>query len=329
MYKERLKGLTAKIESTRLTDALPAIGTDGIQLDDHIWSVIEIGYMEDNLRENLAQAGLGRAGTGAPGGRYGHITVTFPIRGCTAAFADAGPRPDEDVLLRICGLQATVDESVGTETVTYTPRSEGHETATVYAYSSGSLYKMVGCQATLTGLRLTPNTYMQATIDIWGAIIDDPTDVAHPTIVYPQKSITPPVVQGAAFSMNGYTFADFMTCTLETRTTLVPLPRGNAAGGHFGYEITDYNPHLMATVDKVALSSFNPYELHQNGTLFAISFGPIGTTQYNRLSFACSSARMVNVPHSAQDGLPMWDLEARLQNTDEETPDDAFTLTYS
>lgn len=326
-FKERLKGLTAKLESTYLTDSVPTITEDGIQIEENIWGEIEIDYLEENLREQMAQAGLGRAGEGMPAGQYGHVTVTVPIKGTDAAFS-ASKLPEMDVLLRMAGMTSTLDATPATENIIYTPRSSGFESASVYAHSSGSVYELVGCFAQLTELSLLPAQYGRATLEIWG-VVSDIVDLAHPAITYIEKAVKPPNITSAGLTLNSFDLADFSSFILDMRTELPARPRGNAAGGHAGYEIVDWDPHARIIADKTALSSFNPYTLRSAGTRFAWDIGVIGATQWNRYAITGSAGRMVGHPHTAEDGMPMWDMLVRLENSDEETADDAFAITFT
>ena len=329
MANIRLKALAAKIESTYKTSSTPVVADDAIQVEENFWNNIEVDYLEQNLREDLAVTGLGVAGLGCPDGRYCHITVTVALKGCGAAFS-ASLTPEVDTLFRIAGLTSTVDATPGTENVVYTPRSSGFESATVLAYSADALYTVVGCRAQLTSLVLVPGQIGRATFDIWGVLVTDPTDTAIPgTLAYDNMTTKPYNVKGAGLTLNSVDLADFSNFTFEMRTLLAAKPRGNDADGHAGYAITQYNPHFRVVVDKPAFSSINPYELRQAGTLFAWDFGTIGTVQYNKYAMSGTKGRVVGHAHQDEDNLAMYDLEVRCQNSDSVTADDSFTITFT
>ena len=54
----RLEGLTAKIESTYKTDPTPTVGANGVQVEETLHDNAEWGYVEENLRGNLAGSAL-------------------------------------------------------------------------------------------------------------------------------------------------------------------------------------------------------------------------------------------------------------------------------
>lgn len=326
----KLKGLTAKIEGTYLTDSTPAIGTDGIQVEDDLWGSIEWGYLEENLRDNLAQAGLGRAGKSRPDGRWAHITAPVALKGTGQAYATGSVAPEADVLLRISGLEATHVDTGGSETVTYTPRSTGFESASVYAYSSGAQFNLVGCFAQLSEISFMPGQLIIATFDIWG-VLDAISDTTHPTITYAYKDVQPPTCTAAGLTMNSYDPDDFSSFMFNMNTSLPERNRGNAtagSGGHAGYQITDWDPQFTAIIEKPPLASFNYYDLRDLGTLFAWDIGPVGPAQYNQITLSGPAGRVIDAPHSDDDGFAMVDLTVRCQNTDSETPDDAFSLLF-
>lgn len=314
MEKTRLKGLTAKIETVFKQDAMPAPETDGIQLEDNIWASIEWGFLEENLRPQLAQLGFGRTGGARPSGRFCHITAPVAFKGTAAALTDAN-RPELDVLLRIAAHQATVDATVGMEAITYTPRSSGFESATVYAYSSGSLFKVAGARATLSQISILPNQIVRFVFDIWGVLKDDPSDVALPSIDYPHADVEPPVAKDEGLTLAGFDPAGFSTATFEQRLQLPAKQAGNDPDGHAGYEPTDWDPHFRTTIAKPPKASFDYVGLRSAGTRFAWDIGPIGSANYNRLTLSGPSARIVEGPHSDQDGFAMVDLLMRCENS--------------
>jgi hypothetical protein len=323
----RVKGLTGKIESTYMTDATPAAGTDAIQVEEHMWSEMEVNYLEENMRDNLAMAGMGRAGLTNPEGRFARLPVTVALKGSGSAYS-ATSDLELDVLMRCAGFAAAVDATPGTETITYTPRSDTFESATFYVYGAGMLHKLVGCRAALTALTFNPGQHIRATFDIMGVVLDDPADQAIPAFTYALKGVRPPTVKSAGLTLNSYDPSDFRTATLEMRTEIVSLPGGNYANGHGGFEIVDWDPHLRVSLDKPPTASFNPWALREAGTTFAWDVGPVGPAQYNRVTISGASGRVVGNPHAADGSLALVDLDIRLQNTDEETPDTALTIVF-
>lgn len=322
MDKIRLRALLAKIEDTYKTDSVPVVTDDGIQMEDR--PEIEWGYLEENTREELSHLSFGRTGLSQPGGPFGHITVTVAIKGTALAYAEV-VRPEFDVLMRMAAHSAVVDETVSSESVTYEPIQSSFESASVYAYTANSLFKLVGCRAILTNITILPAQIARATFDIWG-VLTGITDIALPTVVYPYKTVKPPIVVAAGFTVDTFDPADFSSFIFEQRLQLPARPRGNDADGHAGYEPTDYDPRFVAIVDKIALASFNWFTLRREGTTFAWDIG-VGSTQYNKMTISGPAARIVDAPFSDVEGFAMIDLTCRCEHTDEEATD-AYTILF-
>lgn len=308
MKRVKLTGLTAKIETVYGTDAVPAVATDGIQLEEHLWASIETDFLERNLRENVAGTRMGRQGSAQPSGRFAKITAAVVVKGAGAAYS-AALRPELDVLLRASGLAAAVTATAGAEKIAYTPIDDGHESATVYAYAAGQLFKVLGCQGRITGYSAIAARIGVLTFELMGLLAGDPTDVALPSIAYPRRDVKPPVVDAAALTLNGYG-AQFASATWEQNLTLTARPRGNAPGGHAGYVITDYDPQLSAQIDAPDLAAFNAWALERAATEFAWSLA-VGATQYNRLTLSGSNGQIIKVPQEDKDSLAMLGLKLR------------------
>ncbi|HEX8276030.1 MAG TPA: hypothetical protein VF615_25560 [Longimicrobiaceae bacterium] len=317
----RLTGLLAKIETEYGTDSLPVPGTNGIQLEEHIWSNIDVDHLEQNERKDVAGARMGRHASAQPSGRFAKLTLTVGVKGAGAAYA-AATRPEMDVLLRIAGFQATVDATATSESITYVPIDEAHESATLYAYSAGSLFKVVGCRGRLVSLTSIPARICIARFEVMGLLLEDPTDVALPAIVYAGRNVKPPVSdQVVTLGTYGAPSGSF---TLEFNTELPAKPRGGTPGGHAGYDIMGYDPTAKVQIDSPTKAVWNPWAIHAAGTLFAWEHA-IGGSQYNRLTIAGPAARILKVPPEDQSGHAMLGIQLAMHHAD---PDPAVTLTF-
>lgn len=321
MKRTRLDGLLAKIETVYATDSVPVVGTDGIQLDEHIWGSIETDFLERNSRENATGTAMGRHGGGQPTGRWAKITVTAALKGAGAVYA-AGVRPEIDVLLRASALQGVLTAGAGSEKWDYTPRSDAHESATLYAYAAGSLFKIVGCRGKVSISTISAKIGL-IKIELMGLLVDNPTDIALPSITYPRRAVKPPVAASAALTLNGFGPA-WKSLDFEMKTDIQPRPRGNAAGGHAGYEVLDYEPGFTVMIDSPDKSAFDAWALEAAGTEFAWSLN-VGGTQYNRWKLTGPAGRVVRVPPQADGGFAMLNLGIQALNGAATPP---FTLTF-
>lgn len=322
MKRVKLTGLLAKIEAVYGVDSLPVAGTDGIQLEEHIWNQVETDYLERNLRENATGNRMGRHGGAQPSGRFGKVTLSVALKGAGVAYA-AAVRPELDVLLRICGLGATVTAAVGTEKIEYAPIDSAHESATLYAYSAGTLYKMVGCRGRITGVSLTAGQISRVSIEVMGLVAGNPTDVALPAITYPRKAVKPPVLAAAAALLNAIG-VNYKSANWEQNLELAARPRGNAADGHAGYEVADYDPQFTIQVESPDKSVFNPWALEAAATEFPWEL-VTGGVQYNRAKIAGGNGQIIRVPGEEDSNLAMLGLRVRCLHG-AATP--AFTITF-
>lgn len=324
MPSVRVKGITAKIESTYGGDASPTPADDGIQVAENFFAEMTWGYLEENRGEDYASGGMGVAGSISPSGRWARIPLVVPLKGVSGGPYADGNRPEWDVLARIGGLSATVDATPGSEAINYKPRSDGFESATVYAYAAGLLYKLVGCHATLS-LEFTPNRPPMLRAEVAGILDGDPTSTALPAITYKHLAVPPPIVRNSAMTINGYGVADFDQFDLDMQTVMAEKGRGNAAKGHAGYEITNWDPAIQTRIDIPPLGTFDPFALAESATLVPVNLGPIGSVDYNRIQLVAGQARVAPFDNEEADLLGMFNLTLEARNT--AAGNDAFSLT--
>jgi hypothetical protein len=319
--RERLTGLLAKIEPVYGTNSVPVPGTDGIQLESHLWSTLEVDHLEQNERKDVAGSRMGRHASAQPSGRWAKLTLPIAIKGAGAAYA-AATRPELDVLLRICGFGATVDASAGDESIEYVPIDEAHESATLFAYTAGSLFKLVGCRGRLVSLPSVPARICIARFEVMGLLVDDPTDVTLPAIVYPGRAVLPPVSTNVV-TLDGFG-APSASFDFQLNTELPAKPRGGSPGGHAGYDIMGYDPQAKVLIDSPVKATWNPWAAHAAGELFPWAH-QIGSIQFNRLRVEGPAARILKIPHEGQNGHAMIGIQLAMHHAD---PAPAFKLIF-
>lgn len=324
----RLEGLTAKIEATYKTDPTPATSTDGIQVEEALYPNLAWGYVEENLRENLAGPSLGRRGQEAPVGRYMNLQVTTALKGTGAAYTADTVLPEIDVLLRSCALSQTVGGSTGAETVTYAPISTGFESCTIWAYSGSKLYKVNGCRGSVN-LMFPPGQVPTAVFSMRG-FLASVTQLALPSITYPYAAIIPPTVKAAALTLNSVAPSGFDSLEFDLQVKTADLPNGNDPDGFAGVGVTDYNPVIKVSMLRSALSAFDPWTLHSAGTRFAWTWnvGTGGSGYYNKITVAGPAGRITANSSPDKDGFSMTTLDISAQHSDA-VSEDAFTIVFS
>lgn len=129
--------ILAKVETTYGTDAVPTGAANAILVSD-----VSIDPINDNVDRNLMRPFMG-ASEQLVGNKHLEISMTVELQnGGTAGTAPAwGP------LLRACGFAEAALLTPGR--VEYTPVSTGFESASIYYYTDGVLYKALGARGTV------------------------------------------------------------------------------------------------------------------------------------------------------------------------------------
>ena len=140
MALTRKRLIQVKGEATYGTDSSPA-GTDALLVRNLEITPIEADVVSrDLIRNYLGNSPQLLANT--------RVSITFQVE--LAGSGTAGTPPRYGALLRACGLLEAV---VASTSVTYTPRSAGFESATIYFNNDGIRHVLTGCRGTfkLTG----------------------------------------------------------------------------------------------------------------------------------------------------------------------------------
>ncbi len=319
----RVQGVLAKIEATYGVDPTPVPATDGVQVEGgYIWPDMTENYLQSNERNELAGGGMGRGLAGSTSGRWGQISFNKALKGAGSAYS-ASNKPEEDVLLRACGFDETVVTTTGSETVTYAPVSTGFESITIYGYTTGQLFKMLGCYGTVE-ITIQPGLIATARFTFSGMITADPTDVALPSIDYPCVDVVPPACKAAGLTLGSYDPDDFRSFVFNMQTLVEERPGGNASDGIAGFDINDWDAIFTTVIDKPALSSFNPWTYRQNRTAFAWDI-TVGATQYNKVGLSGPKGQILTLSQQADRAYGTVELGCRAAN---DTGDDAVEILY-
>ncbi|WP_226779511.1 phage tail tube protein [Oceaniglobus trochenteri] len=133
--RAKTKILLFKIEDTYGTDPAP-LAVNGV-----LASSIELSPMEgEDIDRDLELPHLGNTGT-IPTGL--HARMTFKVE--LAGSGEAGTAPAWGPLLRACAVAETI---VDDTSVSYAPRTDGHESATIYFQMEGTRYVLRGARGT-------------------------------------------------------------------------------------------------------------------------------------------------------------------------------------
>jgi len=193
------------------------------------------------------------------------LSMKLAFRVEAKASGTKGTPPSFGPLLRACGMAEVI---VATTSVTYSPISSGHEAGTFYLWIGGTLYKMKGARGSaklridkqdipyfefeFTGLFAVATETAPATPDLAAQLANKPkvaTSATTPTFT----------INAVSLVLRSFTW-DFANA-VETRFLI----------GSESVLITDRADAVNATVEAVALTTLNPYQLAIDQTTVALS----------------------------------------------------------
>lgn len=301
----RIEGLLAKIESTYRTDSVPVAGTDGVRLADRIFaSGLVIEHQYPNLRDDVATGTLLPILPARPEGRIVTGTISLELKGFGAVYT-AVNLPEADMFWRACGYSQTVDLSVGTENVIYSPADSSHESLSMYAFAAGNRYQIIGVRCNPIWPIVAGELGMLR-FEFQGFLDVAPATAALPAITYnatvPQPGVTTAMTIGAVVLD--------MPASMELNggVELIRIPDANDASGVSEIFIVRHRPTIRIRTLTEVLATFDPYADRETPTLRTLD-ATVGAVQYNKANLDVNNAYLEEPPaHADQDGLTAWDL---------------------
>jgi hypothetical protein len=284
MFREKIFGVLVKIEATPLTDAVPVAGTDAVRVVGI--PVLKYGFLESGSRDDVVTGQLGAAERAIPAGRFGSIDLILELRGAGAAYS-ASVVPEADALLRMSGCGKTLVTTGGSESILYTTLDSGNETGTVYCYSAGKLFKLVGCVATLKFNAEAAKRGLW-TFSVTGKMVSDPTEVALPALTF--SSVLPPLFHTSTATIGAWSSAAgsdplvLKSVSVDFNNTVTERASAGAADGLAGYLVSDRRVRQEEVVEVPLLTSFDIFAAAKlTGASNPLSTWQLGTAQYNRM----------------------------------------------
>lgn len=267
------KMLLAKPEAVYATDPTPTGEDNAILATNVSFAPMEGQDVSRNLERPYFSAS-----PMIPVGLYS--TLTFDIE--YAASGEAGTPPAWGPLIRACGAAETI---VADTSVEYTPITDDPESIAIYFYigqvehvllgTRGTFVLTVNAQGipvlrfTMTGLFAVPTTQSPPTPDFSAFL----------TPKVATKANTPTfTIGGTAFILRSYEFN--LGNDVQPRLLI----------GYEGIHITDRAESVTATVEAVALGTYNPFSVAQNQTPKAIVLAH-GTVAGNVITMTIDQAQ--------------------------------------
>lgn len=305
-YRERIYGVAVKIETTSGVDAVPDPAVDAIETAGIPTFVGD--YLEPGTRDDVVNGTLINADRTTAAGRFGKISITVEVKGSGSAGV-AGPL---DALLRMCGFSKTV---VAVTSVRYSTIDTGMETASVYCWSMGKLFKLVGAVATMKYSADAAKRGLM-TFDITGRLVSDPTETALPALTF--SAVLPPLFHSAAATLGAWTSADpdpliIKSVAIDLQNTITDRPSAGATDGLIGYAVTDRKTTANWTIETPALATFDPFALSKAaGTSQPTSTHQIGTVVGNRMKVFTGKWSLTWPDPGANNALVTYGLKGSL-----------------
>lgn len=295
----------AKIEAQYGTDPTPVEATDAIEVFDQP----SFEMVTDPKARTVPIATFGELAPLIVGKAYKLGGIKVPLKGSGAA----GTPPRIGPLLRAIGFTQTVN---GVISVTYALHStfEG-ESCTIYFWFGGTKHIMTGCVGS-GKLSLQAGEVMFLECDftgIYGGVISDAT-FPSPTFETTIRQIWDSALfkfTPAAGSDLGLVVSKF---DIDLGNEVNPRPDANGVSGIGRYYISDRKTKVSLDPEKVALSTLNPYTLHELQTLIAIETKPTGTAG-NLVEITVGGVSLDAPKAGNRNNIATWDLSGQCRPT--------------
>lgn len=312
MFREKVYGVLAKIETTSGTDAVPTGAANAVRVVGI--PILNFDYLEGANRDDVVFGNLGVLDRAAPAGRFGKVDLTLEAKGAGAAYS-AGVKPESDVFWRAAGFGVTTDFTGAAEFYRYQTIDTAMETATLYLYTANKLFKLVGCVA---APKFSAETLKRGliTFSVTGKIVSDPTEVAVPALTF--NATLPPLFHTGPSSIGAWTEASgdplvLRRADIDFGTQVNERPSAGATDGLIGYIITDRKPRQTMVVEVPTLAAFDAFALSKAvGAGLPASAWQVGTAQYNRVKVVTGRWALEAPNMGADKGLNTFSLAGNL-----------------
>lgn len=304
-------GVLFKKESTYNTAVTPAAGSDGVHLqfsDRHQASLgVEAFDFDGSLGPSLSS--LGESARVAPSGKSISADLPMRFRGPGAAYS-ASVLPDGFALMEAAGFTWTLDSTSSSESYTAAPTGDVANPAsgTAYYYGHGELRKSAGtiCDWSYTFDNQAPPMHTFRALGVYSGTL---TDVAVPSITYPNADVVPPLAGQITLSIGGVTSLIVYSGSFQLGRSIdnprVPL---NGTGTHLGFLPSGRSPRLRLVVERPALTTYN-YETKRDTAASEAVELTFGSTQYNMWTHSFPQAQLISATPTTRNSVATLDLE--------------------
>ena len=301
--------LGIKIESTYNTDAVPVAATDAVLVDNPQYQLDGRMYDRIPVKNTL----------GALPGLYGGALMTITFDADVKGSGVAGTAGELGPALRACGLQETV---VPATSVTYAPRSSGHESVTIYMWQDGLLYKMTGARGKVTAALKTGEPG-KLSFSFMGHFTG-PTDVALPAPTY--DAAVPVALLGlSGFLVDSYA-ATVSSIAFDMGTEIGTPDDISAADGYD--EVTITGRRVTGSIDPLlkTVATYDWVGKWQAAGAAALATGTVGASAGNIFALSMPKVQYSAVGPSERSGVLAREVAFLAA---ENTGDDELSLAFT
>ncbi len=289
----------AKNEATKGTDAVPVVGSDAVRVvSANITSTPTI------IERPVVKQTMGNVEH-----LIGKETVSLEIVVEARGSGALGVAPEWSPLMLAC---RTVETIVASTSVTYSPSTATENTATIYFYKDGLLWKFVGATGTVT-IDASIDALVTMTFTMQAAYTA-PTAVTVPTgAVY--QAVQPLVLKSADVFNDGSVI----------KVGAFAFDAGNDVQNHYttgenSFVVADRNPTVTFTKDSINTTA--EWNALSAGTNVAFS-ATIGQTAANIMTFTAPVMKRSGVGYSERAERDTLDLT---YNLFESSSDDQYSI---
>lgn len=301
-------GLLGKEETVNGTAVSLDPDEDGIRLwpENRDGIPLAPAYLWDGFQSE-APGGLGVIDRNLPQGKHSTFAIRTYFQGAGEAYA-ADKVSSLHKLLKMAGLDATLDATATSEKWTYAPTLEGDPftTLTLAAYTRGELYPLSFGIANWR-YEWDDRGIMRHIFETNG-ICGETTDVTLPSITYPLLSVRAPTVAGMSLRIGpsgagGHTLLGIKGGSWDMGRVLEERAGADAADIHMGWGPRNRTPSWTINVEQSAFvdtpfygtNGFNPWKMWETMQKFRCALQHPGA-KYNRWNHIAEQAQLKQPP---------------------------------
>jgi len=274
-----------KTETTYGVDSIPVGGVNAILCEEPA-----ISFQGTALTSNALKPTLGAKKSRYVGEALS-LSFTTEVRGS----GTAGTAPETSPLFRACRFTEVIDTGVSVE---YHPNSDdAPESATIYFYQDGILYKLLGARGTAT-LDAKTNEIAKIKWDMKG-IFAGPVDATLPSATF--NPLVSPVFQSAAATLDSYAVV-FDALNITFGNTLAVRKSANAATGILEHAITERAITGSIDPEKVRVADKDWFSVMSGGASVAFT-ATIGQGAGNKCVITAPAVQITEMSDGDRDGI--------------------------